>query len=94
MRYTLQVSNHPNAGARVPTAEADRSWRIVYDGPIATAVEARAAVDQLAAFYRHARAFRGASIGRLWYANLRTGPVHRGLSARAVTRHTEGDETP
>ena len=70
--YTLQVSNHPRAGERLETQEACESWKTIYDGPIATSHEARVAVDRLAEFYRHARAFRGADIGRLWYAVLRT----------------------
>lgn len=71
MTYTIQVSNHPESGRRIPTQEADRSWETVYDGPIATAKEAREAVDGLSRMYRCVRAFRGKSIGRLWYANLR-----------------------
>ena len=72
MTYTLQVSNHPGAGSRIPTTAAAASWETVYDGPVATAAEAREAVEKLSAFYRHARAFRGKGIGRLWYAVLRT----------------------
>lgn len=73
MRYTLQVSNHPGAGARIQSAEAGASWHTVYDGPIATPAEAREAIDRLAQFYTHARAFKGANAGKLWYAVLRMG---------------------
>lgn len=69
MTYTLQVSNHGEAGSRLPSEDAAKSWQTVYDGPIATA---REAVDKLAAFYRHARAFRGKAVGKLYYAVLRT----------------------
>lgn len=69
--YTIQVSNHGEAGRRLPTEEAEKSWAVVYDGPIATPQEARRAVDQFARMYRHVRAFKGKAIGRLWYANLR-----------------------
>lgn len=70
--YTLQVSNHPQAGLRVPTDEAQASWQTVYDGPIATPAEARAAIDKLSDMYRCARGFRGnRTIGKLWYAVLR-----------------------
>lgn len=69
--YTLQVSNHVGAGSRIPTQEASESWKTVYDGPIASASDARDAIDQLAKWYRHARAFRGHTIGKLWYAVLR-----------------------
>lgn len=70
--YTVQVSNHPEAGARIPTQAASESWKTVYDGPIATPKEARAAVDGLSAMYRHARVFKGAAVGKLHYAVLRT----------------------
>jgi hypothetical protein len=70
--YTLQVSNHPGAGSRCPTQEAGESWETKYDGTIATAAEARKAVDELSKIYRHARAFRGYDPGgKLWYAVLR-----------------------
>jgi hypothetical protein len=71
MTYTLQVSDHAGAGDRIPTSQALESWRTVYDGPIATEEEARKAVDGLAQWHRHARAFRGQAVGKLWYANLR-----------------------
>ena len=65
--YTLQVTNHPRA-AETPALEAtERSWTTIYDGPIATATAARATVDRLGHYYRHVRAFRGKTIGRLWY---------------------------
>lgn len=70
--YTLQVSNHKGAGARIPTQEASESWQTVYDGPIATPHEAREAVEKLSAMYRHARAFKGANVGKMYYAVLRT----------------------
>jgi len=70
--YTLQVSNHTGAGSRIPSQDASESWRTVYDGEICTAQDARAAVEQLAKFYRHARAFRGGgTLGKFWYAVLR-----------------------
>lgn len=72
MTYTLQVSNHVEAGSRLPSDDATKSWQTVYDGPIATAREARETVDKLATFYRHARAFRGKAVGKLYYAVLRT----------------------
>ena len=68
--YTLQVSNHPEAGRRIPTQAGSESWRTVYDGAIASPQEARDAVDQLANFYRHARAFKG-ELGKLWYGVFR-----------------------
>ncbi len=71
MTYTLQVSNHPGAFSRIPTADAAASWQTVYDGPIATSAEARAAVDSLARLYRSARVFRGKAVGKLHYAVLR-----------------------
>lgn len=71
-RYTLQVSNHPEAGLRIPTQAATESWETKYDGPIATDAEARDAVDAFAMFYKHARLFKGNNIGRLHYAVLRT----------------------
>ena len=69
--YTLQVSMHPDAGARIPTVAAAESWRTVYDGPIATPAEARAAVEKLAEFYTHARAFKGKELGKIFYSVLR-----------------------
>jgi hypothetical protein len=71
MTYTLQVSNHPRAGGRIPTQEAADSWKTVYDGPIASSREAMEAIEGLARFYRHARGFRGQGAGKLWYAVLR-----------------------
>jgi len=73
--YTIQVSNHVGAGARLPTAAASKSWITVYDGPCASVNEARATVDRLTQWYRHARVFRGnkRTGGKLWYANLRMG---------------------
>ena len=69
--YTIQTSDHHGAGARIPTAAATASWRIVYDGPIATDGEARTVVDRLAGGWaRHARAFKGKSLGRPFYAVL------------------------
>jgi hypothetical protein len=69
--YTLQVTNHPEAFRRIPTEAASKSWETVYDGPIASASEARNAVDQLAAFYRCARVFKGKAIGKLHYGVFR-----------------------
>ncbi len=69
--YTLQISNHPGAGSRIPTTVAAASWKTVYDGPIASAREARKAVDELAALNRHARVFKGKAVGKLHYAVLR-----------------------
>ena len=71
--YTIQVSNHPGAGSRIPTADAAASWNTVYDGPLASSTEARKAVNTCADFYRHARAFRGKEVGKMWYAVLRMG---------------------
>lgn len=59
MYYSIQVSNHPEAGKRLPSLVATKSWETKYDGPIATANEARKAVDDLSKFYRHVRMFRG-----------------------------------
>lgn len=70
-RYTLQVSNHHEAFQRIPTEAASKSWQTVYDGPIASAIEARRAVDQLAAFYRSARVFKGEAVGKLHYGVFR-----------------------
>jgi hypothetical protein len=72
MTYTIQVSNNHDAGNRIPSDDAQRSWLTIYDGPIASATEAIAAVDGVARFYRHARVFRGSSVGKLFYAVLRT----------------------
>jgi hypothetical protein len=69
--YTLQVSNHKGAGSRLPTLEATQSWETVYDGKIATAKEAKEAIEGLSQFYRHARGFRGSNVGKFWYAVLR-----------------------
>lgn len=74
--YTIQVSNHVGRsgvgqGGTLPTAAGEASWQTVYDGPIATASEARATVDRLSAMYRHVRAFKGANVGRLFYGVLR-----------------------
>ena len=69
--YTLQVSNHREAGRRIATEAGAASWETQYDGQIATAAEARKAVDNLSNFYRHARAFRGKSVGKLWYGVFR-----------------------
>jgi len=71
MTYTIQVSNHPGAGSRIPTTDASQSWQTVYDGSIATVKEARQAVDSLSRWYRHVRAFRGYEVGQFWYAVLR-----------------------
>jgi hypothetical protein len=72
--YTLQVSNHAEAGLRIPTQAASESWLTIYNGPIATAAEARRATEQAAEFYRHARVFIGASVGKLHYVVFRTSP--------------------
>lgn len=72
MWYTIQTSNHPEAGRRVPTQAAAQSWKTLYDGPIASADEARSAVEKLSAMYKHVRAFRGKMLGKMWYAVLRT----------------------
>ena len=69
--YTIQGSNHRQAGKRIPTEAASKSWEILYDGQIATAADARQAVDELSNWYRNVRAYKGKSIGKLWYANLR-----------------------
>ena len=69
--YTLSVSNHPEAGRRIETEEDAKSWLIVYDGEIATPAEARQVVDKLSDWYRHARAFRGKNVGKLWYGVFR-----------------------
>lgn len=69
--FTLQVSNHPEAFRRIPTKEAEESWVTVYDGPIASTAEARQAVEDLAQWYRCARVFKGAAVGKLRYAVLR-----------------------
>ena len=70
MTYTIQVSNHPQAGKRIPSQAAADSWQTLYDGAIATPDEARKACDDLAAWYRHVRCFRGTTVGTLWYGNL------------------------
>lgn len=69
--FTIQVSNHPQAGARIPTDEASRSWQTVYDGAIATDAEARKAIIDLSEWYRHARGFRGKSVGKIFFAVYR-----------------------
>ena len=83
--YVIEVSNHPQAGARISTQAASESWEQKYAGTIATAQEARHTVDELAKWYRHARAFRGRDIGRLWYASYALGDgtrsTTRGVSA-------------
>ena len=45
--YTIQVSDHPGAGKRVPSDEASKSWKTVYDGPIASSKEVIKAIDAL-----------------------------------------------
>lgn len=70
MWFVIQVSDHPGAGARIPTDAAARTWRTVYAGDT-TATEVRNAVDNLAGKWaRHARAFKGADVGRLFYASF------------------------
>ncbi len=70
--YTIQVSNHPDAGSRIPTDEAQASWVTKYDGPIASANDARRTVDELSRWFRNVRSFRGGkTIGKLWYSALR-----------------------
>ena len=82
MLCTIQVSNHPEAGKRIPTKAASESWKTVYDGEIATTKEAENAVDKLADWYRHVRLFKAAytksnhqdkTLGKLAYAVLRMG---------------------
>lgn len=70
MNYTIQVSDHPEAGRRITTAEGEKSWRTVYDG-LLTAQEARKEVDELSNTHRHVRAFKGFHIGKLWYGVFR-----------------------
>lgn len=68
--YTLQVSNHPKANGAsdvMETLEVGRSWRTVYDGEIESPGDARRAVVELCRWFKHARAFRGRDLGRLWY---------------------------
>lgn len=70
--YTLQVSNHPEAGLRVPTDAAQASWETVYDGQIASPALAREAIDKLSKFHRCARVFKGnRTMGKTHYAVLR-----------------------
>jgi hypothetical protein len=70
--YTFQVSNHKDAGKPIETEESGKSWQTLYDGPVASAEEARKAVDGLARLYRHARVFKGGRVlGKLHYAVLR-----------------------
>ncbi len=71
MTYLIQVSNHPQAGYRIPTQAATESWTTLYDGPIATPAEARKTADELSQFYRHVRVFRGRAVGKLHYAVYR-----------------------
>jgi hypothetical protein len=79
--YTIQVSDHAGAGARIPTKAASESWYTVWDGNIAIKAHAMDAVDKLATEHPHARAFCGKEMGKLWYAVLRTGGV---LEKRAL----------
>ena len=71
--YTLQVSDHPDAGLPGPnTQAAGESWQTVYDG-CGTTRAARAAAVDLAGHYRHVRVFRGgrSGPGRLLYSIVR-----------------------
>ena len=70
--YTIQVSDHPGAGKRVPSDEASKSWKTVYDGPIASSKEAIKAIDALSQWHTHVRSFKGTgTIGKMFYAVLR-----------------------
>ena len=69
--YTIQVSNHPEAGSRIPTEAGEKSWTTIFDSLMSSAEDARAAVGLAAATYRNVRAFRGLN-GRVWYAILDT----------------------
>lgn len=71
MFYTVQVSNHPQAGRRIQTQAASESWETIYQGQIATPFEARHFVDNLSEWYRHARAFKGYTVGKLYYGVFR-----------------------
>jgi hypothetical protein len=50
--YTIQVSDHPEAHLRIPTAASTMSWEIVHDGPLASDETAREAVRRLRASRR------------------------------------------
>ena len=82
-RFTIQFSDHPEEGRRIPSAEAGASWKTVYDGTPAGDTQwvnatIKAAVDSLAEDHPNARALCGpGAIGRLWYAVLRVGGVPR-----------------
>ena len=66
--YTVFVSDHPGAGARIPTQEASESWK-PWDYPVAgPGYEIRRFADCLANVYRHVRIFKGGEVGKLWYA--------------------------
>lgn len=71
MTYTIQVSNHREAGLRIPTQAASESWETKWDGPIESAPAARRAVEDLSQFYRHVRMFGGRYVGKVYYAVLR-----------------------
>ena len=71
MTFMFQVSNHKDAGKRIPTEDAAKSWETLYYGSVPSSKEAREAVDKLAGFYRHARVFKGNNVGKLHYAVLR-----------------------
>lgn len=71
MWFTIQVSNHSEAGLRIPTEAGAASWETIFDGRVVSAKEVRAAVDELSKWYRHARCFMGAAVGKLYYAVLR-----------------------
>lgn len=70
--YTIQVSDHAEAGLRIATAAGEASWKTVFDGKIATAALARAEVDRLANTYRNVRVFKGnGALGKFHYGVFR-----------------------
>lgn len=66
---TIQVSDHPESGMRIPTQAGSESWATVVDERM-TGERAIELAEDLAKVHRHVRVFRGANIGRLWYGIL------------------------
>ena len=58
MIYTIQVSDHPGVSSRVPSQEANESWRVFYYGPLESAAKAREIVHILSQWYMNSRVFQ------------------------------------
>lgn len=72
VRVLIQTSEHPEAGLRVPTAAASKSWTTFYDGEVDSKARAREAVDKLSEDHRHVRCFVGSgALGKMHYGVFR-----------------------